>query len=112
MQTTRQARVPYLIEEDNGFQTIDEEEDEESYMDNSPAFAIPGWAAMDDPIETLIDAAGGSSSTCGPTLHERSVAGCVGALLPPRTNTFTHTHAHNGSIPFYGKTFSYATELN
>jgi len=30
----------------------------------------------------LIDAAG-SSSGCGPSLHQRSIAACVGALVPP-----------------------------
>ena len=67
---------------------------------------------MDEPIETLIETAGGSSSMCGPTLYERSLAGCVDALLPPPTDSFTHTHTHNGSIPFYGNAFSYAIELN
>ena len=80
-------------------------------MGNPPAFSIPGWVAMDDTIEAPIDAAGGSSSTCGPTLHERSVAGYVGALLPPPTSTFTPTHTHNISVPFYDRTFSYATEI-
>ena len=81
-------------------------------MDNPLAFVIPGWAAMDNTIETLIDAAEGSLSTCRPTLYQRSVAACVGVLLPPLDDTFIHTHTHNGSIPFYGNAFSYATELN
>mmetsp|Transcript_2605 Transcript_2605/g.5600 ORF Transcript_2605/g.5600 Transcript_2605/m.5600 type:complete len:909 (+) Transcript_2605:94-2820(+) len=64
-----------------------EDNDEESYMDFPPAFAIPGWATMDATIEALIDAAGGSSSSCGPSLHQRGVAACVGALLAPPTPT-------------------------
>ena len=56
------------------------EEEEEGYMDYPPAFAIPGWAAMDSTLEALIDAAKGA---CGPSLHQRSIAACAGALLPP-----------------------------
>jgi len=59
------------------------EEEEDVFMDLPPAFAIPGWAAFDSTIEALIDAA--KSSNCGPSLHQRSVAACVGALLPPPT---------------------------
>jgi hypothetical protein len=62
-----------------------EEEEEEEYMDYPPAFAIPGWATMDSTLEGLMDAAGGRGSSCGPSLHQRSVAACVGALLPPPT---------------------------
>lgn len=51
-------------------------------MDFPPAFAIPGWATLDSTVEALIDAAG-SSSGCGPSLHQRSIAACVGALVPP-----------------------------
>ena len=72
----------------NGFQEleeIDEDDDGEAYRDYPPAFAIPGWVATDAAIEALIDAAGGSASPCGPTLHQRSVAACAGALLPPPT---------------------------
>lgn len=54
----------------------------ESYMDFPPAFAIPGWATLDSTVEALIDAAG-SGSSCGPSLHQRSIAACVGALVPP-----------------------------
>ena len=55
--------------------------------DDPTAFAIPGWAAMDASVEALVEAStsGASSGTaCGPTLHQRSVAALVGALLPPR----------------------------
>ena len=62
-----------------------EEEEENGYMDFPPAFAIPGWATLDPTIEALIDAAAaGGSSHCGPSLHQRSIAACVGALLPPK----------------------------
>jgi len=64
----------------------DEEGGGESYMDFPPAFAIPGWATLDSTVEALIDAAGSSSSSsggCGPSLHQRSIAACVGALVPP-----------------------------
>lgn len=61
----------------------DPEEEELGYMDYPPAFAIPGWACLDATLEALIDAAGGRSSICGPSLHQRSIAACVGALLPP-----------------------------
>jgi len=61
----------------------EEEEEEDMFMDLPPAFAIPGWATFDSTIEALIDAA--KSSNCGPSLHQRSVAACVGALLPPPT---------------------------
>ena len=67
----------------------DEDDDEEEYMDYPPAFAIPGWATMDSTLEALLDAAGGKSSVCGPSLHQRSVAACVGALLPPPTKPTT-----------------------
>ncbi|KAL7465165.1 hypothetical protein ACHAXS_005493 [Conticribra weissflogii] len=60
----------------------DDDDDEERYGDFPTAFAIPGWAATDPALEALTDAAGGSSSPCGPSLHQRSVAACVGALLP------------------------------
>lgn len=60
----------------------DEEDEEKEYLDYPPAFAIPGWATMDSTLEALMDAAGGKSSSCGPCLHQRSVAACVGALLP------------------------------
>ena len=70
----------------------DNEELEEEYMEYPPAFAIPGWAAMDSTLEALIDAAKGA---CGPSLHQRSVAACVGALLPP---PLTSSGA-NGSKP-------------
>ncbi|KAK1744076.1 hypothetical protein QTG54_005673 [Skeletonema marinoi] len=60
----------------------DGEEEGDSYMDFPPAFAIPGWATLDSTVEALIDAAG-SSSGCGPSLHQRSIAACVGALVPP-----------------------------
>ena len=59
-----------------------EEGEGESYMDLPPAFAIPGWATLDSTVEALIDAAG-SSCGCGPSLHQRSIAACVGALVPP-----------------------------
>ncbi|KAL3800573.1 hypothetical protein ACHAWO_009817 [Cyclotella atomus] len=62
----------------------DNEEEEEGYMDYPPAFAIPGWATMDSTLEALIDAAKGA---CGPSLHQRSIAACVGALLPPPVAT-------------------------
>jgi hypothetical protein len=63
----------------------DEEEEGESYMDFPPAFAIPGWATLDSTVEALIDAAGSGSNGggCGPSLHQRSIAACVGALVPP-----------------------------
>lgn len=60
------------------------EEDGEIYMDYPPSFAIPGWAAMDSTVEALIDAAKGA---CGPSLHQRSIAACVGAVLPPSRAT-------------------------
>ncbi len=68
----------------NTITTSEDEDDkeEEEYLDYPPAFAIPGWATMDSTLEALIDAAGGKSSSCGPSLHQRSVAACVGALLP------------------------------
>ena len=71
----------------------EEEEDDESYMDYPPAFAIPGWATLDPTIEALIDAAkgsggGGGSSSCGPSLHQRSIAACVGALLSSPTKSY------------------------
>ncbi|KAL7537148.1 hypothetical protein ACHAXR_007628 [Thalassiosira sp. AJA248-18] len=56
-------------------------EEDESYF--PAAFAIPGWATLDSTVEALIDAAGGRGSSCGPSLHQRSIAACVGALLPP-----------------------------
>ncbi|KAL3810854.1 hypothetical protein ACHAXA_005854 [Cyclostephanos tholiformis] len=58
----------------------------DEYSDYPTAFAVPGWAAMDSCVEALIDASnsGASSGACGPTLHQRSVAALVGALLPPR----------------------------
>ncbi|KAL3765629.1 hypothetical protein ACHAWU_002659 [Discostella pseudostelligera] len=73
-----------------------EEDDEEEYMDYPPAFAIPGWAAMDSTLEGLMDAAGGRGSSCGPSLHQRSVAACVGALLPPPI-TATNAAAADGN---------------
>ena len=65
-----------------------DEEEGESYMDFPPAFAIPGWATLDSTVEALIDAAGsggggGGGGGCGPSLHQRSIAACVGALVPP-----------------------------
>jgi len=88
-QCKKKVKEEHAIAE-NGFEEIKEEgddDDEEAYMDYPPAFAIPGWAATDSTIEALIDAAGGSGGgTCGPTLHQRSVAACVGALLPPPTD--------------------------
>ncbi|KAL9183368.1 hypothetical protein ACHAXT_005155 [Thalassiosira profunda] len=67
-----------------------EDVDNEEYMEYPPAFAIPGWAATDTTVEALIDAAGGSGAPCGPSLHQRSVAACAGALLPPITERKTH----------------------
>lgn len=68
----------------------DEEDEEESYMDYPAAFAIPGWATYDPTIEALISAASagavGQTNSCGPTLHQRSIAACVGTLLPPPTS--------------------------
>lgn len=61
------------------------EDEEEEYMDYPPAFAVPGWATLDSGVEELISAAGGRSGVCPPTLHQRSIAACVGALLPPPT---------------------------
>ena len=66
-------------------------EDDDTFMDYPPAFAIPGWATMDKTLEALIDAAGGSSSACGPSLHQRSIAACVGALLPPPASAANST---------------------
>jgi len=83
-QCKKKVKEEFQIAE-NGFEELKEEdaEEEEGYMDYPASFAIPGWAAMDAAVEALIDANGGSSSSCGPTLHQRSVAACVGALLPP-----------------------------
>ena len=80
------------LNDDNG-----EDDEEEEYLDYPPAFAIPGWATLDATVEALIDAAkGGRASTCGPSLHQRSVAACVGALLPPPAGTATRNGANNG----------------
>jgi hypothetical protein len=66
----------------------------DEYSDYPTAFAVPGWAAMDSCIEALIDASssGASSGACGPTLHQRSVAALVGALLPPRPDAKRSAH--------------------
>jgi hypothetical protein len=66
----------------------------DGFSDYPTAFAVPGWAAMDSCIEALIDASnsGASSGTCGPTLHQRSVAALVGALLPPRSDVKRSAH--------------------
>lgn len=61
-----------------------EDGEDDGYMDFPPAFAIPGWATLDSTVEALIDAAStGGNNSCGPSLHQRSVAACVGALIPP-----------------------------
>ncbi|KAL3786864.1 hypothetical protein HJC23_013785 [Cyclotella cryptica] len=65
---------------DSELNPANDEDEEEGYMDYPPAFAIPGWAAQDATLEALIDA---SKGVCGPSLHQRSIAACVGALLPP-----------------------------
>ena len=86
-----------------GLHEEEEDEDDESYMDYPPAFAIPGWATLDPTVEALIDAAkgsggGGGSSSCGPSLHQRSIAACVGALLSSPTKSYMakKSKANNG----------------
>ena len=64
-------------------------DDESTSMDYPPAFAIPGWAALDTSIEALIDAAGGSGASCGPSLHQRSIAAFIGAAAPSPIMTGT-----------------------
>lgn len=95
--------------------TEDDEDGYESYMDYPPAFAIPGWATMDATIEALIDAAGGSGSTCGPSLHQRSVAACVGAVLSPPTSTSkpapNGNEAQNPNAPPMSKLHKLLTEV-
>ena len=77
----RNVRDAYVKENpDSELNPENNEEEEEAYMEYPPAFAIPGWAAMDPTLEALIDAAKGS---CGPSLHQRCIAACAGALLPP-----------------------------
>ena len=85
----REVRDKYLQENSQSELTIakaiDENgdgDDESTYMDYPPAFAIPGWAALDTSIEALIDAAGGSGASCGPSLHQRSIAAFIGAAAP------------------------------
>jgi hypothetical protein len=80
-QCRREVRDAYIAEcPESELNPAENEEEEEGYMEYPSAFAIPGWAAMDSTLEALIDAAKGA---CGPSLHQRSIAACVGALLPP-----------------------------
>jgi len=81
----RSAKEGYLKEHpDSELNEEGGDEGEETYMDYPAAFAIPGWATTDATIEALVDASrGGSGGGCGPSLHQRSVAACVGALAPP-----------------------------
>ena len=93
----KEAHLKSLQDETDGLTDVEEDEDEEDYVDYPPAFAIPGWANADAAVEALIDAAKGNGTGCGPSLHQRSVAACVGALLPPPTSEiYTKRAASNG----------------
>jgi len=75
-----------------------DDEEEELYGDFPPAVAIPGWAAMDPSLEALVDATRGSSpGACGPSLHPRSVAACVGALLPQSSHSNSNSNSNSPS---------------
>merc|ERR1719517_363301 len=68
------------------FPDLAKEDGEDIYMSFPPAFAVPGWAALDSALEALTDASRGASGL-GPSLHQRSVAAAVGALLPIAANS-------------------------
>ena len=52
--------------------------EEELYLEYAPALAIPAWQCKDVVVDALSDACHGTN----PVLYQRSVAACVGALLP------------------------------
>ena len=70
-----------LLETKEGISIPEGEEndgDEELYLDFPPAVAIPAWQCKDVAVDALNDACHGTN----PVLYQRSVAACVGALLP------------------------------
>ncbi len=68
--------VHQAINKDNGKDS--NEEEEESYLEYPPAFALPAWACFDNTIDSLMDACQGTN----PVLYQRSVAALAGAFIP------------------------------
>ena len=76
----------------------EEDEEEEVYLQFPPAFCIPGWATTDPTIEALIDASS-SGGGCGPSLHQRSIAACIGALTPPPVSKAAQQQGSKNNAP-------------